>query len=222
MVYHLACFLLYSRDMLKPTIKIPVPRNDETTEVAKVRSSKRPQMDFVTEIIYLPPKRNKVIAIALVLFVYMFFAPRFFGLLNFVKQEAVTSVKYQESIETMAKEYDVPAALVAAVIKTESDFRPNVVSPVGARGLMQVMPSTAAWLNVHNISDPHENIRAGTKYIRVLLDQFRGNLVLAIASYNAGPGAVKKFGAVPPYPETQKYVQKVLHHYKMFKKTLGA
>lgn len=206
---------------MKPTLKIPVPQKDETTEVAKVRNSKRPQMDFVTEIIYLPPKRNKVIAIALVLFIYMFFAPRFFGLLNFVKQEPVTAVKYQESIETFSKEYDVPAALVAAVIKAESDFRPNVVSPVGARGLMQVMPSTAAWLNVHNISDPHENIRAGTKYIRILLDQFRGNLVLAIASYNAGPGAVKKFGAVPPYPETQKYVQKVLNNYKIYKKTLG-
>ena len=214
--------MLYKRDMLKPTIKIPVPQVDETTEVAKVRSSKRPQMDFVTEIIYLPRKRNKVIAIALVLFVYISFAPRFFGLLDLIKQAPVTTVKYQESIEMMAKEYNVPAALVAAVIKAESDFRPQVVSPVGARGLMQVMPATGRELNVYNLSDPHENIRAGTKYIRVLLDQFRGNIVLAIASYNAGPGAVKKFGRVPPYPETQKYVQKVLQHFKTFKKTLGA
>ncbi len=212
-------FCLIDRGMMKPTFKIPFPNARETT---KVRRTKRLEKEFVTDIIYLPPKRNKIAMLALIFFVYIFFAPRLFGLLELVKKECTGVVKYQESIEMLSKEYNVPAALVAAVIKTESDFRPNAVSPVGARGLMQVMPSTAAWLKVGNISDPHENIRAGTKYIRMLLDQFRGNLVLAIASYNAGPGAVKKFGTVPPYPETRKYVQKVLHHYKEFKKTLGA
>lgn len=185
----------------------------------------RPQTDFVTEIIYLPTKRNKLVALALVFFVYIFFAPRFFGIVNLIKnttEEVGSFVRYRSSITQLSKEYNVPAALVAAMIKVESDFRPNVVSPVGARGLMQVMPATARELNVHNINDPHENIRAGTKYIRSLLDQFRGNMTLAIASYNAGPGAVKKFGTVPPYPETRKYVQKVLHHFNQFKKNFGA
>lgn len=214
----------YSRGMLKPTLKIPILVADETTSVAKMTNhrTKRSQQDFVTEIIYLPPKRNKVFTLAAIFFVYIFFAPRFFGLIDLIKQEQAGFVKYQESIEMLAKEYNVPAALVAAMIKVESDFRPDVVSPVGARGLMQVMPSTAQALNVHNINDPHENIRAGTKYIRSLLNQFRGNMTLAIASYNAGPGAVKKFGSVPPYPETRKYVQKVLHHFNQFKKNFGA
>jgi len=205
--------------MMKPTLKIPTPNTQvKTAETGSRRS--RPQTDFVTEIIYLPPKRNKIAALALVMFVYIFFAPRFFGLLELVKKQDAGIVKYQTSIEQMSKEYNVPAALVAAMIKVESDFRPNIVSPVGARGLMQLMPATARELKVGNINDPHENIRGGTKYIRSLLDQFRGNMTLAIASYNAGPGAVKRFGSVPPYPETRKYVQRVLHHYNEFKKTL--
>ncbi len=209
---------------MKPTLKIPFPSADESREIAQTskRNSNRSEHDFVTEIIYLPRKRNKIFTLAAIFFVYVLFAPRFFGLIELIKKEQTGFVKYQASIVSLAKEYNVPAALVAAVIKAESDFRPNAVSPVGARGLMQVMPATAHELKVYNLSDPHENIRAGTKYIRSLLDQFRGNLTLAIASYNAGPGAVKRFGSVPPYPETRKYVQKVLHNFQQFKKNFGA
>lgn len=208
--------------MKKKYITIGIEVEGKGTETTQPRHKRRPQNDFVTEIIYLPTKKNRIVTMALVFFVYCFFAPRLFGLLDLVKKQESGFAKYQTSIVTLAREYNVPAALVAAVIKAESDFRPQVVSPVGARGLMQVMPATARELKVYNINDPHENIRAGTKYIRSLLDQFRGNMTLAIASYNAGPGAVKRFGSVPPYPETRKYVQRVLQNFYQFKKNFGA
>ncbi|NLB97213.1 MAG: lytic transglycosylase domain-containing protein [Armatimonadetes bacterium] len=112
-------------------------------------------------------------------------------------------------IEAAAKEFGVDPALVRAVVRAESGFNPRALSRVGAMGLMQLMPATARALGVTNAWDPVQNIRAGTRFLRSLLDQFK-NERLAIAAYNAGPGAVKRHGGIPPYRETQDYVKKVL------------
>lgn len=99
--------------------------------------------------------------------------------------------------------------LVAAVISTESDFRPTLRSHRNAIGLMQVLPSTAAFMGSQNIDDPIENIRVGTRYLRYLNRMFNGNQTLVLAAYNAGPGTVNRYGGIPPYRETQRYVRKV-------------
>jgi soluble lytic murein transglycosylase-like protein len=108
--------------------------------------------------------------------------------------------------------------LVRAVMHAESAFDPNAVSPVGASGLMQLMPQTAQEMFVKDIFDAHENIEGGVRYLRVLANQFDGDMVKMIAAYNAGPDAVLKYGGqVPPYPETQAYVRKVLALYFQYK-----
>lgn len=100
--------------------------------------------------------------------------------------------------------------LVRAVIQVESGFNPRAISPKGAMGLMQLMPATASLFRVRNAFDPGENIRAGVMYLRQLIDKYNGNEELALAAYNAGPGAVEKYGSrVPPYQETQNYVRKI-------------
>jgi soluble lytic murein transglycosylase-like protein len=105
---------------------------------------------------------------------------------------------------------DVSADLLEAVAWTESRFRPGAVSPKGARGPMQLMPATARMLGVTDIADPAQNILGGAAYLRSMLQQFDGDIVLALAAYNAGPGAVRRYGGVPPYAETQTYVERVL------------
>jgi len=117
---------------------------------------------------------------------------------------------YNDTILAMANEKAVDPALVRAVIHAESSFNPTAVSRTGAMGLMQLMPGTAARFGVGNAFDPQENIRGGVTYLRFLLDKFNGDMRLAAAGYNAGEGAVMKYGGVPPYNETTEYVARVL------------
>lgn len=125
----------------------------------------------------------------------------------------LTHNQYDHHIEAASAAHDVPVALIKAVIYTESRFRPRARSRVGARGLMQIMPTTARSLGVRNAFDPEQNIMGGTLYLRHLLDYFDGDVVLALAGFNAGPGAVMKHGRrVPPYKQTRRYVKRVLEH----------
>ena len=100
-------------------------------------------------------------------------------------------------------------ALIQAVIKVESDYNPSAVSSKGALGMMQLIPKTAKFLKVADPLDPEQNIRGGSHYLRLMLDQFKGDLDLALAAYNAGPTAVRRYGGVPPFAETQRYLTKV-------------
>lgn len=118
--------------------------------------------------------------------------------------------QYDSIIQTMAQKYDVPFNLVKLVINAESSFNPKAVSKSGAMGLMQLMPSTAKWLGVENAYNPKENIEGGTKYLNYLLKRFDGDVTLAVAGYNAGPGNVDKYKGIPPFNETQNYVKKIL------------
>jgi soluble lytic murein transglycosylase-like protein len=118
--------------------------------------------------------------------------------------------KYEEFIKEAAARYGLPPALIRAVIMTESAFDPLAVSSAGAQGLMQIMPALANELGVSNVFDPRENIMAGARYLSALLGAQNGNLALALASYNAGPGNVKRYQGIPPFKETRRYVEKIM------------
>lgn len=120
---------------------------------------------------------------------------------------------YLEHINTACEKFGVDPSLVNAIIRVESDFNPFALSRKGAMGLMQLMPRTAVELNVKNTFSPQENIEGGVRYLRYLMDRYEGNLSLALAAYNSGETAVKRWGTVPPYRETQQYVKKVLRIY---------
>jgi Rod binding domain-containing protein len=126
------------------------------------------------------------------------------------------SVAVQDSINTAideaSRKYELPRNLLEAVIKAESSGNPNAVSSKGAKGLMQLIDSTAAEMGVKDQFDPEQNIMGGAKYIRKLLDHFEGDLKLTLAAYNAGPGNVQKFGGIPPFSETRNYVDKVIKY----------
>ena len=119
--------------------------------------------------------------------------------------------QYASEIREISSRHGVDATLVESVIRAESAFNPTAVSRSGARGLMQLMPKTALALGVRDSFNPRENIEGGVRHLRYLLDRYPGNVALAVAAYNAGEGAVDSHRGIPPYAETQQYVQRVLH-----------
>jgi len=129
---------------------------------------------------------------------------------GWLRLPAHTSTRYTADIRQIAGEHGVDPLLVEAVVATESGFDPAAVSPKGAGGLMQLMPRTASALGVVDRFDPRDSIRGGVRHLQYLLERYQGSVVLALAAYNAGEGAVDTHRAIPPYPETQRYVQRVL------------
>ncbi len=131
------------------------------------------------------------------------------------------SYKYSKSYERLLDRYvkkiasyfGVDYRLVKAVIRAESGFNPHAISPKGAIGLMQLMPDTAYEMGIYNPGHPLHNLIGGVRYLKQMLKEFNGNLILALAAYNAGPNAVKKYGGVPPYRETREYIRRVLRYY---------
>jgi len=127
--------------------------------------------------------------------------------------------KYDHIIAKAASKYKIDQALIKAVIKAESNFNHRAVSPVGAQGLMQLMPSTAYALQVDDVFQPENNIEGGVRYLRYLLNVYKGDLRLALAAYNAGETAVAKYDTnIPPFRETQNYIRRVLSYFDDFKK----
>ena len=140
---------------------------------------------------------------------------------NRAQQTDSVPVSYVNIINSSCERFGVDPSLVHAIVKVESDFNPFALSRKGAMGLMQLMPQTATTMNVRNSFSPDENIEGGVKYLRYLLDRYEGNISLALAAYNAGETAVKKWGTVPPFKETQDYVKKIMHIYNGTGKTFA-
>ncbi len=122
------------------------------------------------------------------------------------------SAPLTETVDRIARQNQISPQLVHSVIRAESNYDPNAVSPKGALGLMQLIPATARRFGVSDVFDPADNIQGGARYLKHLLDLYKGDEALALAAYNAGEGAVSRYGGVPPFPETQNYVAKVRQH----------
>lgn len=132
---------------------------------------------------------------------------------------SVNPAEFDQIIRNCSEKYGVNPSLVKAVIHAESGYNPNAVSSKGASGLMQLMPATARSLNVADRFNPKDNVEGGVKYLRFLLDTFRGDVVLAVAAYNAGLNKVAKYGGIPPYNETKTYVNRVLAYMKSYEES---
>ncbi len=129
------------------------------------------------------------------------------------KSDKSKSDQFKPIIEKYARDYQLDPSLIHSIIATESDFNPKAVSPKGAKGLMQLMPATAARLGVNNSFDPEQNIRGGVKHFRWLMDNFKNDLNLSLAAYNAGENLVQRLGRVPAIKETLEYVKKITSQY---------
>jgi soluble lytic murein transglycosylase-like protein len=125
--------------------------------------------------------------------------------------------RFDAYIHDAARLYQIPEELVRAVIMVESGFSPRAVSPANAKGLMQLMPMTAQRMQVEDIFDPRQNIYGGVRYLRILANLFNGDLALTVAAYNAGEGAVLRYGGIPPYRETEDYVTRVVSLYRKYR-----
>lgn len=136
---------------------------------------------------------------------------------DFFKSE----VPFGSLIYREAKKNNLDPELVAAVVQTESNFRPTARSAVGATGLMQLMPRTGKWMGARNLTNPVENVKAGTKYLKYLNERFDGNETKVLAAYNAGEGNVRRYGGVPPFKETRNYVKKVSNAQKDFEQKVS-
>lgn len=136
------------------------------------------------------------------------------------QQFFANAVPFGDIIHAKAQKYDVDPALVAAVVETESRFKTNAHSQVGARGLMQLMPKTGRWMGARNLYNAEQNVDAGAKYLKYLNQRFDGNLTKTIAAYNAGEGNVRRYNGVPPFRETRSYVKKVMSRYEKRKQEL--
>jgi soluble lytic murein transglycosylase-like protein len=135
--------------------------------------------------------------------------------------DAGGAIPYWSQITAAARKYGLDPALLAGVVKSESNFNPHAQSGVGAKGLTQLMDATASGLGVSNPFDVQQSLEGGAKFLSGLLKQFNGDQHLALAAYNAGPAAVQKYGGIPPYQETQRYVPKVLANAAQFRRIIG-
>lgn len=136
--------------------------------------------------------------------------------------DAGAAVPYAAEITSAARKYGVDPALLAGLVKAESNFNPRAQSGVGAKGLTQLMDATARGLGVSNAFDVQQSLEGGAKFLGGLLKQFHGDESLALAAYNAGPGAVQKYGGIPPYQQTRQYVPKVLGFANQFRRIMAA
>ncbi|MGA2571169.1 MAG: lytic transglycosylase domain-containing protein [Terracidiphilus sp.] len=128
-------------------------------------------------------------------------------------QAKLTPADLREMLSSAGSEHNIDVDLLASVVKAESDFDSRAVSRAGAKGLMQLMPGTAADLGVHDSFEPEQNVRGGSTYLDALLTRYHDNLALALAAYNAGPDTVDKYHGIPPYHETRAYVARVIHEF---------
>ena len=146
-------------------------------------------------------------------------APAFFA--SWLRYLVRDTSYYDAQIQDISRHYSMDHLLVKALIKAESRFDHEAVSPKGAMGLMQLMPGTARDMGVKDPFDPRENIEGGVRYLKVLMRQFNNDVALALAAYNAGPETVRRYGCIPPYRETRQYLRKVLEFYSSYKKFQG-